>query len=108
MTAVINYSCPTPNTNIVIFGGKILDLFQSGGGRSEMNGLSSWSFAGMGGGGGTVNWRTWTAPAQESQVYSERLVWVPASLCRDLTWTVYERNWTFLEPRAVLISLRLV
>ena len=51
VTAVINYTCPTPNTNIVIFGGKILDLFQSGGGRSEMNGLSSWSFAGMGGGG---------------------------------------------------------
>lgn len=45
--AVINYVCPTPNTNIVIFGGKILDLFHCGGRRSEMNGLPSWSFAGM-------------------------------------------------------------
>lgn len=47
MAAVINYVCPTPNTNIVIFGGEILDLFHCGGRRSEMNGLPSWSFAGM-------------------------------------------------------------
>lgn len=47
MVAVINYVCPTPNTNIVIFAGKILDLFHCGGRRSEMNGLPSWSFAGM-------------------------------------------------------------
>lgn len=51
MAAVINYVCPTPNTNIVIFGeegGGLLDLFHCGGPRSEMNGLSSWSFAGIG------------------------------------------------------------
>lgn len=47
MAAVINYVCPTPNTNIVIFGGEILDLFHCGGRRSEMNGLPSWSFAEM-------------------------------------------------------------
>lgn len=47
MAAVINYACPTPNTNIVIFGGKILDLFHCGGRRSEMNGLPSWSFVEM-------------------------------------------------------------
>lgn len=67
-----------------------------------MNGLPSWSFAGMrrrrrrvgwgnkrrGGGVSTVEWRTCIGLAQESQVYRERPDWVLVSLCRDLTPTV--------------------
>lgn len=109
--AVINYVCPTPNTNIVIFGGKILDLFHCGGRWSEMNGLPSWSFAGMrrrrregrvewsvcvcggvirsqGEKGGlycTYSRGRWTWPARESQVCWERPVWFWGSLHWDLT-----------------------
>lgn len=92
MAAVINYICPTPNTNIVIFGGGgVLDLFRCGGPRNEMNGLSSWSFAGDRE-EGTGEGRTWTGPALESRVYRETPVWVSAGQGRVLSPAVRNLN----------------
>lgn len=73
-------------------GGGVLDLFHCGGPRSEMNGLSSWSFAGIGrrverrgGGHGQGQLRG-------AGVYRETPVWVPASPSRGLSPAVRELN----------------
>lgn len=92
MAAVINYVCPTPNTNIVIFGGGWGSWFISLWWSKEGDEWPLIMVICRDREEGSAERRTWTGPAQESRVYRETPVWVLASLSRALSPAVRELN----------------